>query len=98
MFSTFMYLGTEIRNVDIAEIDLIGISVHLLLSVAVELPEGIEVIPFGNLCDQFSRKRVEVQGSMGGGFDNSTADLWLHLRTTFSHSVSVLHGKKANSP
>ena len=48
-FYTFMYLGTkcpdcEIRNADFAEVDLIGISVHLHFSVLVQLPEGIEVL------------------------------------------------------
>ena len=45
MFYTFMYLGTkcpdyEIRNADFAEIDLIGITVHLRLFCACAVARG----------------------------------------------------------
>ena len=65
MFYTFMYLGTkcsdcEIRNADFAEIDLIGITVHLPLSVPVELPEGLEVLQFRNQ-DIWCRKEIDTQ-------------------------------------
>ena len=45
MFYTFMYLGTkcpdcEIRNADFAEIDLIGMTVHLRLFRACGVARG----------------------------------------------------------
>ena len=112
MFYTFMNLGTkcpdcEIRNADFAEIDLIGITVHLRLSVPVELPEGIEVLQFCNLSDlsnprpiNFANTRVfrmTCQASLAASLKFWTADLWLHLGTGVPHLVSVFAWEKTKA-